>query len=265
VTTDCDPVPAVPYRIHRDGPVLVLTFDDPATRNALAPDIYDAFAGALLEADEGVRAVVLTGAGGTFCSGGNVRRLEAARAGSIPEQRARIERLHGLVRAIQDARAPVIAAVEGWASGAGFSLALACDLLVAADDARFSMAYVRVGLSPDGGATAFLAAALPPQAAAEILLTGDPVPAPRLHALGVANRLAAPGRAFPEALALAHRLAVGPPLAMGRAKALLAAARGGASLAEQLDREADAFAEQLFTDEAGEGLAAFRERRTPRF
>ena len=257
---------SAPCDIRRLGPVLILTINDATTRNALHPDTYRDFGAALENArtEPAIRAIILTGAGGTFCAGGNVRRLEANRQGTREEQRLRIEVLHGLVRAIRSAPQPVVAAVEGAASGAGFSLALACDLIVAAEDARFTLAHVRIGLSPDGGATAFLGRALPPQLAAEVVLTGDTFAATRLHGLGLVNRLAPPGRALDEALALADRLAAGPRAAQARAKALLAASRE-TSLTNQLDREADVFVASLFDDEAAEGLAAFREKRKPNF
>ncbi len=265
--TPPDPAPVpTEVRIARDGPVLVLTLDGPATRNALGADVYQTLGAALAAAatDPAIGAVVLGGAGGHFCSGGNIRALSANRARTPADQRARIELLHGLIRAVKASPKPVIAAVEGAASGAGFSLALACDLLVAAEDARFTMAYVKVGLTPDGGGTASLARLLPPQLVAEATLLGDPIAAPRLHALGVVNRLTRPGEALTAARDLARRLAEGPAATLARAKALLAGAADG-SFDAQLDREADAFVASLFAEEAGEGLAAFLEKRPPTF
>lgn len=179
-------------------------------------------------------------------------------------QRASVELLHGFVRAIRAAPLPVIAAVEGIAAGAGFSLALACDLLVAAEDARFIMAYVKVGLNPDGGATAFLARGLPPQMAAELLFTGAPVSAGRLAELGVINRLVPPGRAFDEAMGWASELASGPPVALGRAKRLIETAPHQ-DLDRQLDLEADLMTDAVHHAEAGEGIDAFLAKRKPDF
>ena len=159
---------------------------------------------------------------------------------------------------------PIIAAVEGAAAGAGFSLCLACDLIVAAEDAKFVMSYARVGLSPDAGGSGALAHALPPQAALEMLLGAAPITAARLHALGVVNRVVASGAAQAEAMAWAQELAAGPAAAHARIKALVYAARGRPPR-EQLDAERDAFVEALYGDECGEGIAAFLEKRAPRF
>jgi len=258
--------PATEVRVARDGAVLTLTLDGPATRNALGAEVYRALGEAIAAAadDAEIGAVVVTGAGSHFCSGGNIHALRANRRRTPAEQRARIELLHGLIRAVKASPKPVIAAVEGWASGAGFSLALACDLLVAAEDARFSMAYVKIGLTPDGGGTASLARMLPPQLAMEAALLGEPLAATRLHALGVVNRLVPPGTALAAALELARRLANGPGAAIARAKTLLAGA-ADVPFATQLDREADAFVTSLFAEEAGEGLAAFLAKRPPAF
>lgn len=257
---------ASPLDVSRRGRVLVLTLNDPQTRNALQPDLYVTAATALADAsaDKSVRAVLLTGAGGTFCSGGNLDRLRTNRQQPRAVQRSSVELLHGLVRAIRATPLPVIAAVEGVAAGAGFSLALACDLVVAATDAKFVMAHVKVGLNPDGGATSFLSRAMPPQLAAELLFTGTPVDAARLHELGIVNRLASPGSVFEEALAWAEKLAAGPRDAVARAKRLIETARRQ-DLDRQLDLEAELMTEAVHGDEAGEGIEAFFAKRPARF
>lgn len=256
--------PAVVRR--RDGAVLVLVNNDPDTRNATSPEMYAGLAAGLAEAaaDPTVGAVVVTGAGGFFCAGGNLKRLAGRRELPLAERRAQLEGLHGLIRAIRDCPKPVIAAVEGGAAGAGLSIALACDLLVSARNAFYAVAYVRVGLSPDGGATAFLAEFVSRQVLTELCLTGERVPAERLHALGAVNRLVDGGGAEAEAVALATRLAEGPARAMARIKTLCRAAPG-AGLAAQLDLEADLMAESLGDDEAAEGIAAFFAKRPADF
>jgi len=257
---------ASPLDVARRGRVLVLTINNPEARNALHPDVYDNGAAALREAsdDPGLGAVVLTGAGGMFSAGGNLNRLRANREQPREVQRASVELLHGFVRAIRSADVPVIAAVEGMAAGAGFSLALACDLLVSAEDARFIMAYIKVGLDPDGGATAFLARGVPPQLAAELVFTGAPVDARRLHDLGVVNRLTPKGEALGTALAWADELASGPPAALARAKRLIEAAPVN-GLDAQLDLEAEAMTDAVHHAEAGEGIEAFLAKRKPDF
>ena len=164
---------------------------------------------------------MLTGADRFFCAGGNLNRLLDDRSKDPSYQADSIDQLAAWVTAIHASTKPVIAAVEGAAAGAGFSLALACDLIVAAHDAKFVMSYARVGLTPDGGGSWFIARALPRAIAAEILFEGKPVAAERLHTLGVVNRLAVPGAALTDALAWADALAGISPNALTRIKSLL--------------------------------------------
>ncbi len=186
-----------PLLQRREGAVLVLSNNNTAARNALSPAFYAALTAALAAAqdDPAVGAIVLTGEGGHFCAGGDLRQLAKRRELPVEERRAKLEGLHDLVRAVRGSGKPVIAAVEGAAAGAGLSLALACDMLVAARDAVFSVAYVKVGLTPDGGATAFLAEFVSRQVLTELCLTGERISGERLHALGAVNRLAEPGEA----------------------------------------------------------------------
>jgi enoyl-CoA hydratase/carnithine racemase len=194
--------------MRTNGAVRILVNSNPAAKNAITPALYDALPAALEQAaqDPAIGAIVLVGDGDFFCAGGDLRQLATRRTLAPDERRKKVERLHDLVRALRDCPKPVIAAVEGGAAGAGLSLALACDMVVAADDAFFSMAYVKVGLSPDGGATAFLARCMSRQLLTELCLLGERVPAARLYALGAINRLTAPGQAL--AGALIRRLAL---------------------------------------------------------
>jgi enoyl-CoA hydratase/carnithine racemase len=252
--------------VRTQGAVRVLVNSNPATRNAIRPELYDALPAALGDAaaDRSIGAIVLVGDGGFFCAGGDLRQLATRRDLAPHERRAKVERLHELVRAIRNCPKPVIAAVEGGAAGAGMSLALACDMLVCARDAFFSMAYVKVGLSPDGGATAFLSQFLSRQLMLEWCLLGDRIGAERLHALGAVNRLTEPGAALAQALALAERVAGGPANAGARIKTLCQNA-GAATLDEQLDLEAQMMVESQGDGEAQEGIAAFFDKRAPDF
>lgn len=252
--------------VERHGAVRLLRISNPGARNALHPDIYRAGVDAFVSAgsDASVRAIVLAGEGEHFCAGGNLNRLRENRSKEPSVQAASIDLLHAWVLAIRDCPKPVIAAVEGAAAGAGFSLVLACDLIVAADDARFAMSYVRIGLTPDGGSSHFLAARLPYTAAYELLACGQPVGAPRLHALGLVNEVVAAGGALDAALVRATQLADGPAFALGRIKSLLAAGERDA-LARQQVRERDNFVAALFHDDAREGIDAFLAKRPPRF
>ncbi|RAI04124.1 enoyl-CoA hydratase [Acuticoccus sediminis] len=251
---------------HQDGAVLTLVNNDPASRNSLVEEVYVGLTDALkaAEADPAVRAVVLTGAGGFFCSGGNIQSLKERVGSDYATRRRNVERLHGLIRTMRNLRLPIIAAVEGGAAGAGASLAAASDLIVASSSSYMSIAYVKIGLTPDGGATVFFGRALPRQLVQEMVWTGDRVPAERLHALGFVNRLAEPGSALADAQAWAAELARGPAQAIARGKALVNNA-ATASMDEQLDLEASGIADALGGDEAQEGLNAFLEKRPADF
>lgn len=248
------------------GRTMVLTISNPGQRNALGPEMYAAGVEALIAADSNpeVRSVVIAGEGGMFCAGGNLQRLLDNRQ-RVPEVQAQsIEGLHSWIEAIRTFPKPVIAAVEGAAAGAGFSLALACDLIVAADNAVFVMAYGTVALSPDGGASWSLAQALPRQLASELLMCGERIAAARLQQLGVVNRVSAPGGALEDALALAQGLNDRAPNALASIKELLNDAPA-ASLNRQLAAERDHFVRNLHHPNAGVGIAAFLEKKTPRY
>lgn len=245
---------------------LVLTLSNPGARNALHPDMYAAAIEIMdsVERDPSIRAVVITGADQFFCAGGNLNRLLENRAKHPSVQAQSIDLLGEWVAAFRASSKPVIAAVEGAAAGAGFSLALACDLLVSAEDAKFVMSYARVGLTPDGGGSWFLTQALPRQLAAEVLLEGKPIGATRLHELGVVNRLAKPGAALDSAIAWADDLGKISPNAVTRIKSLLSAA-GTQPLADHLVTERDNFVASLHHRDALEGISAFLEKRTPSY
>jgi enoyl-CoA hydratase/carnithine racemase len=246
------------------GRTMVLAISNPEQRNALDPAMYAAGVEALnvAETNPEVRSVVLTGEGSMFCAGGNLQRLQANRQ-QPPEVQARsIEGLHSWVEAIRTFPKPVIAAVEGPAAGAGFSLCLACDFIVAAQDAVFVMAYSTVALSPDGGATWHLSRMLPRQLASELLLGGERISAPRLHELGVVNKVTAPGAALAEALELAERMNARAPNALASIKELLNDAKD-TSLSRQLASERDHFVRNLHHANAGIGIDAFLAKKPP--
>lgn len=251
---------------ERRGSVLVLTLDGPDSRNAIGPEVYQALQADIVSAgsDPRTRAVVLTGSGGFFSAGGNIKALKESAQGTLAEATVRTDRLNAMILAIVNCPTPVLAAVEGGAAGAGLSLALACDIIISSTTARFAVAQVRVGLSPDGGATSFLRSALPRQFVMEMCLLGLPVSAERLASAGVINILTEDGKALEAALELAGRLAEGPPQTIGTIKTLVQAA-ATADLATQLDREACAINLGRYSAEAAEGLSAFLEKRQASF
>ena len=251
---------------ERVGSVLVLTISDPATRNTLSQQVIAAGIEALgvAEADTSLRAVILRGDGAHFCAGGNLQGLMERRQSGPAAQRQMLDHLHQFVEALRACPKPVIACVEGAAAGAGFSLALACDLIVAADDARFILSYGRIGLSPDGGATWSLAQALPRALVQKLVWLGEPVTALQLQSWGFVGWLAGSGQAFGEALRVAQGLAEMAPNAIASAKELVQQA-GTQTLTAQLGAERDHFINNLFHANAGEGLQAFIDKRPPAF
>jgi enoyl-CoA hydratase/carnithine racemase len=246
------------------GRTMVLTLSNPEHRNALGPEMYAAGIEALsvAESNPDVRSVVIAGEGKLFSAGGNLQRLQANRQLPPEVQAQSIEGLHSWIEAIRTFPKPVIAAVEGAAAGAGFSLALACDLMVAAEDAIFIMAYINIALSPDGGASWSLSKAVPRQLVSELLLGGERIGARRLHELGIVNRVTPPGGALNEAMALAEKLNARAPNAVASIKELINDA-ADATLNRQLASERDHMVRNLHHANAGIGIAAFLARQVP--
>ncbi len=253
-------------RIEERGDRLIVVNDNAARRGALSPALYEAVgqACARANAEAHLRAVILTAEGGFFCAGGDLNVLIERAKLPEAERRIKIEGLHGMIRAIQSCRVPVIAAVEGGAAGAGASLALACDLVVAARGAAFTASYVKAGLVPDGGLTATLSRLLPRALTMEMCLLARPVRAERMAELGAINAAVPAGQTLAEAHALADALALGPPQAQEVIKKLVTSAPD-TSFADQLSAEQDAMARAQGGPEAAEGIAAFLEKRRPDF
>ena len=249
-----------------EGGTLILTLSNPEFKNALGPQIYAAGVEALNAAENNpdIRSVVITGEGALFCAGGDLKRLQANRREPPEVQAESIDGLHNWIDSIRTYPKPVIAAVEGAAAGAGFSLALACDFLVAADNAVFVMTYSTVGLSPDGGASWSLARALPRALASELLMCGERIGAQRLHELGLVNRVTAAGDALTQALELAGQLNARAPNVLASLKELMNEASIN-TLGQQLASERDHFVRNLHHSNAGEGIDAFLQKRTPQY
>jgi enoyl-CoA hydratase/carnithine racemase len=249
-----------------EGQTLILTLSNPEFRNALGPEMYAAGVEALsvAESSADVRSVVITGANGIFSAGGNLQRLQNNRQLPPEHQAQSIEGLHNWIEAIRTFPKPVIAAVEGPAAGAGFSLALACDMIVAARNSVFVMAYSSIALSPDGGGSWSLSRAVPRQLATELLMCGERISAERLQQLGVVNRLADAGQALQQSLALCEQLNARAPNALASIKELLSDA-DGSNLNAQLARERNAFVKNLHHPNAGIGIGAFLNKQNPKY
>lgn len=225
--------------IERIGAVISVVLNAPQTRNALSPVMFDEL-GSVLESaatDGAVAAVVISGNGGFFSAGGDLNQLLANRSLEPSARLARLGKLNRMIQSIQASPVPVIAAVEGGAAGAGMSLALACDMVVASRSAKFVAAYVKAGLTPDGGLTASLAAIAPRQVVFELCALGMPVTAERMQALGAVGQVVEEGQALNAALALGDKFAKAPRRAVGRIKHLSHAACVN-SMADQLALEA---------------------------
>jgi enoyl-CoA hydratase/carnithine racemase len=245
---------------------LVLTLSNPEFKNALGPEIYAAGVEALsvAETNPEVRSVIITGAGEMFSAGGNLQRLNQNRQLPPSHQAQSIEGLNNWIEAIRTFPKPILAAVEGAAAGAGFSLALACDLIVSARQSIFVMAYSNIALSPDGGGTWSLSRNMPRQLATELLMLGERIGAERLHDLGIVNRLCEPGQALGTALSLAAQLNQRAPNALASIKELINEA-DSATLTDQLNSERNHFVKNLHHANAGVGISAYLNKQTPRY
>jgi 2-(1,2-epoxy-1,2-dihydrophenyl)acetyl-CoA isomerase len=252
----------------RDGAVARITLNRPDKLNALTQVMSDELCDALAEIgkDDELRAVIVTGAGRGFCAGQDLTEFdEAYRSGRRPDIREHLARTyHRMIPMVTSLPKPVVCAVNGVAAGAGVSLALACDIRVASQEARFTQAFVKIGLVPDSGGTYLLPRAVGYAKALELSLTGDMVDAGTALEIGLVGRVVPAGSLPEEAGALAARLAAMPTVALGRTKALLQASLAPA-LEDALRAEADAQEEAAGTADHLEGVMAFVEKREPRF
>jgi len=244
--------------------VATITLNRPAALNALTIPMKERLLGVLhgVGRDRAVRAVVLTGAGRAFCAGQDLKERLAPDPAPFDEELGL--RYNPIVRALRDLPQPVIAAVNGVAAGAGASLAFACDLRIAAEGASFVLAFGRIGLVPDTGATWTLPRLVGAARAAEIALLGDPVSAGDALRIGLVSRVVPAEAIAAEAAAMAGRIAGLAPGATAATKRLLAGAFER-DLDAALDAEAEAQAAAGWHRDHGEGLAAFVEKRPPRF
>jgi 2-(1,2-epoxy-1,2-dihydrophenyl)acetyl-CoA isomerase len=251
-------------RVETADAIATVTLDRPDALNSLTVPLKVALVAAFrdLATDAAVRAIVLTGAGRAFCAGQDLReRLEPDAAPLDVEIR---ERYNPLVRAIREAPQPVLAAVNGVAAGAGASLAFACDLRIAADTARFVLAFGQVGLIPDSGATWTLQRLVGASKAMELSLLPDPLSAADAERFGLVSRVVPAADLADEARTLATRLAALSPGAVARTKQAIAAG-ATSTFEEAIELEARLQGEAGAHPDHVEGIAAFVEKRPPRF
>ncbi len=241
------------------GAIVTLTLDYPARRNALAIPMRAALADALeaIEADRAIRAIVLTGAGGTFCAGGDISGMTVA---DLAAGRERFRLTHRLVRMMIKGSKPIVAAVEGWCVGAGLSLALCCDTVVAAADARFAAGFGKVGLVADLGLLHTLPARVGQGRARQVFLYGETMDAGSAERMGMIDHVVPPGTALDAATARARLFEGAAPLPVALTKQYLAQGLDAA-----LDWERDTQAALFCTADHVEGRTAFLEKRAPRF
>ncbi|HMS10441.1 MAG TPA: enoyl-CoA hydratase-related protein [Pyrinomonadaceae bacterium] len=256
----------VTYELN--GHVATIKLNRPDALNALSSGLGRDLKAAIIQAtNEGARCIVLTGEGRAFCAGGDLREMQ-----QIGQAEGRIEAfldaplkaLHELIKLIRNTPVPFVAAVNGVCAGAGVNLALACDIVFAADDAAFRQAFVRIGLSPDCGGTFFLPRAVGEKIATELFMTGDSLSAERAAQLGMVNRLVPAAELVQQTQEFGAKLAAGPTGALGRIKRMMNATFSN-SLFQQLSLEAECQLESGRSADFREGVAAFFEKRPPNF
>lgn len=243
--------------VETRGPVLIMQLNRPQARNAATLEMAEAMALALdtLDSRPELRVGIITGAGGSFCAGMDLKGFLQGKRPSLPGRG-----FCGLT--MRPPAKPLIAAVEGYALAGGFEVALACDLIVAARDAKFGLPEVKRGLAASAGGLLRLPKRLPYHVAMECILTGDMFGAERFAQLGLVNRLTEPGGALDAALALAQTIAANGPLALAASKQV-ASQSGEWPLAEMFDRQAVITTPVFNSQDAREGAAAFAEKRPP--
>ena len=244
-------------QVEFSGRVTIITINRPQARNAINHAVSAAVAQALDDLDErdDLTVGIITGAGGTFSSGMDLKAFLAGENAPVPGR--------GLAGLTQRPPAkPLIAAVEGWALAGGCEIALACDLIVAADDAKFGIPEVKRGLVAGAGGLVRLPRRIPAGIAMELALTGDPLPAADAHRLGLVNKLTAPGQALAGALALAERIAANGPLAVAATKQIVGQ-QFDWQLAEVWEKLEPIMRPAFQSKDAREGALAFAEKRAP--
>ncbi|RJR47982.1 MAG: enoyl-CoA hydratase [Deltaproteobacteria bacterium] len=249
----------------KDG-VGLIRLNRPDDGNALTLEMANELLEVALRCDEDpeVRAVVLTGSGKMFCVGGDLRTFAAQGERVSLYLKQVTQAFHAAISRFNWMDAPVVGAINGTAAGGGFSLALAADIAIAAESAKFTMAYTKVGLAPDGSSSYFLARMVGLRRAKEMALLNPVLSARQALEWGLINQVVADDQVLPAALEIASRLAKGPTLALGEAKRLILAG-ATESLESQMEKESRGVAAMAGNADGREGIAAFLEKRMPKF
>jgi len=250
-------------RIEREGALALITLARPERLNALTPEMMEQLADATasLQKDREVRAVLLRGEGRAFCAGADVGTMKGL---DVLAGRQRIQRAHRVIAGLANLDKPVIAAVRGATVGVGWSLALACDLILASENASFSLVFKKIGLAPDGAAAYFLTQYIGVLRARELMMSARMVPSAEGLQLGMVNEVLPDDQLDARALALAHELAESATFALASGKRLFCGAMQP-SLEAFLDLESHVQNLVLQSDDRKEGVAAFLEKRKPNF
>lgn len=250
--------------IEKAGPVLTLTLNRPESLNAFSADMLLGITEALNKAknDDDIQVIVLAGSGRSFCAGGDVKSMGQASGGIHTYKFVGV--LNELILTMKEIEKPIIASVQGYAAGAGCNLALACDLIVAAQDSKFALSFSQVGLVSDGGGSYILPKLVGPHLAKQFFFTAEPIPAERLYQLGGINFLVPKENLQEETMKFALKLAAGPGMSYGKLKKLVDESFTS-TLAEMLEKERSLQAIMSQTEDHKEGAAAFREKRKPEF
>jgi 2-(1,2-epoxy-1,2-dihydrophenyl)acetyl-CoA isomerase len=249
-----------------DGGVATLTLNRPDVANAMDLDMSKELMHAAIRCDEDatIRAVVITGAGRFFSAGGDLEGFRAAGDDVASLLKEMTVYLHAAISRFARMDAPVVAAVNGMAAGAGFSLMGACDITIAAESARFTSAYTAASLSPDGSSTYFIPRLIGRRRAMELMLTNRRLSAAEALEWGLINEVVPDDELVGRAAEVAKELAGGATLAFGKVKDLLNATFSE-SLETQMEREARAIADLTHSEDGREGIAAFLEKRAPEY
>ena len=246
--------------------IATITLNRPERLNAFDAEMLDDWVEALQDArtNDDVQVVVLTGAGRAFCSGGDVGNMKERSAAAPLQHKRWLENVHRVPLAMEALDKPTIAALNGAAVGAGLDMALMCDLRFAAEGARFSEGYVKVGLIPGDGGSFFLPRLVGPAKALELLWTGDFFDAQQALRLGIVNRVVPPEELMPTVYAFAERLANGPTVAIRTIKRMVYAGLR-MDLRSHLDLTSSNMSFIRFTEDHQEGVQAFADKRPPEF